>query len=61
MENCTNGEQRSTEMSLEHKNAIVYGGGGSVGGAAARAFSREGASVLYGKPLVHRWEFLRSL
>jgi 3-oxoacyl-[acyl-carrier protein] reductase len=30
---------------LEHKNAIVYGGGGSVGGAVARAFAREGANV----------------
>jgi NAD(P)-dependent dehydrogenase (short-subunit alcohol dehydrogenase family) len=29
-------------MLLEHKNAIVYGGGGSVGGAVARAFAREG-------------------
>src|SRR5215207_10809077 len=32
-------------MLLEHKNAIVYGGGGSVGGAVARAFAREGAKV----------------
>src|ERR687897_1543513 len=32
-------------MLLEHKNAIVYGGGGSVGGAVARAFAREGANV----------------
>ncbi len=30
---------------LEHKNAIVYGGGGSVGGAVSRTFAREGASV----------------
>jgi NADP-dependent 3-hydroxy acid dehydrogenase YdfG len=30
---------------LENKNAIVYGGGGSVGGAVARAFCREGARV----------------
>jgi NADP-dependent 3-hydroxy acid dehydrogenase YdfG len=30
---------------LENKNAIVYGGGGSVGGAVARAFAREGARV----------------
>jgi 3-oxoacyl-[acyl-carrier protein] reductase len=29
-------------MLHEHKNAIVYGGGGSVGGAVARAFAREG-------------------
>lgn len=30
---------------LEGKNAVVYGGGGSVGGAVARAFAREGARV----------------
>jgi len=32
-------------MLLDGKNAVVYGGGGSVGGAAARAFAREGARV----------------
>jgi NAD(P)-dependent dehydrogenase (short-subunit alcohol dehydrogenase family) len=32
-------------MLLENKNAIVYGGSGSVGGAVARAFAREGAKV----------------
>ena len=32
-------------MLLEDKNAIVYGGGGSVGGAVARAFAQEGAHV----------------
>ena len=32
-------------MLLEHKNAIVYGGGGSIGGAVSRAFAREGAQV----------------
>jgi NAD(P)-dependent dehydrogenase (short-subunit alcohol dehydrogenase family) len=30
---------------LEGKNAIVYGGGGAIGGAAARGFAREGAHV----------------
>jgi 3-oxoacyl-[acyl-carrier protein] reductase len=30
---------------LEDKNAVIYGGGGSIGGAAARAFAREGATV----------------
>jgi 3-oxoacyl-[acyl-carrier protein] reductase len=30
---------------LEGKNAIVYGGGGAIGGPVARAFAREGASV----------------
>jgi 3-oxoacyl-[acyl-carrier protein] reductase len=33
------------EMLLESKNAIVYGAGGAVGGAIARAFAREGARV----------------
>jgi 3-oxoacyl-[acyl-carrier protein] reductase len=30
---------------LENKNAVIYGGGGSVGGAVARAFAREGAKI----------------
>jgi 3-oxoacyl-[acyl-carrier protein] reductase len=30
---------------LENKNAVIYGGGGAIGGAAARAFAREGARV----------------
>jgi len=32
-------------MLLEDKSAIVYGGGGAIGGAVARAFAREGAKV----------------
>ena len=32
-------------MLLENRNAIVYGGGGSIGGAVACAFGREGARV----------------
>lgn len=32
-------------MLLEKKNAIIYGAGGAVGGALARAFAREGARV----------------
>lgn len=32
-------------MLLEGKNAVIYGGGGKVGGAVARAFAREGANV----------------
>ena len=32
-------------MLLENKTAIIYGGGGGIGGAAARAFAREGATV----------------
>jgi len=30
---------------LERKNAVIYGAGGSIGGAVARAFAREGARV----------------
>jgi NAD(P)-dependent dehydrogenase (short-subunit alcohol dehydrogenase family) len=33
------------EMLLENKNAVIYGGGGAIGGAVARAFAREGAKV----------------
>jgi NAD(P)-dependent dehydrogenase (short-subunit alcohol dehydrogenase family) len=33
------------DVLLENRNAVVYGGGGSVGGAVARAFAREGARV----------------
>ena len=32
-------------MLLENKTAVIYGGGGSIGGAVARAFGREGARV----------------
>ena len=32
-------------MLLEHKVAAIYGAGGAIGGAAARAFAREGARV----------------
>jgi NAD(P)-dependent dehydrogenase (short-subunit alcohol dehydrogenase family) len=32
-------------MLLQSKTAVIYGGGGSIGGACARAFAREGASV----------------
>ena len=32
-------------MLLDGKNAVIYGAGGAIGGAAARAFAREGAAV----------------
>jgi 3-oxoacyl-[acyl-carrier protein] reductase len=33
------------DVLLENKNAVIYGGAGSIGGAVARAFAREGARV----------------
>src|SRR5215471_6810969 len=30
---------------LKNKNAVIYGAGGAIGGAVARAFAREGARV----------------
>jgi 3-oxoacyl-[acyl-carrier protein] reductase len=32
-------------MLLQNKNAVIYGGGGAIGGAVARALAREGARV----------------
>ncbi len=32
-------------MLLENKNAVIYGAGGSIGGAVAREYAREGAKV----------------
>jgi NAD(P)-dependent dehydrogenase (short-subunit alcohol dehydrogenase family) len=32
-------------MLLENKNALIYGGGGGIGGGVARTFAREGAKV----------------
>jgi NAD(P)-dependent dehydrogenase (short-subunit alcohol dehydrogenase family) len=32
-------------MLLEGKNAVIYGGGGAIGGAVARGLAREGARV----------------
>src|SRR5262245_2756994 len=32
-------------MLLQNKNAVIYGAGGAVGGAVARAFAREGAKL----------------
>jgi 3-oxoacyl-[acyl-carrier protein] reductase len=42
---CANPTNRRKEMLLEDKNAVIYGSGGKVGGAVARAFAREGARV----------------
>src|SRR3989475_7525109 len=34
---------RRMDMLLTNKNAVIYGAGGAIGGAVARAFAREGA------------------
>src|SRR4029453_15939220 len=39
------GIDRRLVMLLEHKVAVIYGAGGPIGGAVARAFAREGARV----------------
>jgi 3-oxoacyl-[acyl-carrier protein] reductase len=39
------GERAENGMLLENKRAVIYGGGGAIGGAVARAFAREGAMV----------------
>jgi NAD(P)-dependent dehydrogenase (short-subunit alcohol dehydrogenase family) len=33
------------EMLLEGKNAVIYGAGGAIGGAVARAFARAGPNL----------------
>ncbi len=41
-------------MLLQDKNAVIYGGGGAIGGAMARTFAREGANVfLAGRTLAN--------
>jgi NAD(P)-dependent dehydrogenase (short-subunit alcohol dehydrogenase family) len=37
--------RKDWRMLLENKNAVIYGGGGSIGGAVAREFARQGARV----------------
>src|ERR671918_1538306 len=37
--------QKGQDMLLGNKNAVIYGGGGSIGGTVAREFSREGARI----------------
>jgi NAD(P)-dependent dehydrogenase (short-subunit alcohol dehydrogenase family) len=39
------GHRREPEMMLKDKVAVIYGAGGGIGGAVARAFAREGAKT----------------
>jgi len=41
----TTNRHEEGDMSLAGKNALVYGGGGAIGGAIARAFAAQGATV----------------
>jgi NAD(P)-dependent dehydrogenase (short-subunit alcohol dehydrogenase family) len=43
-------------MLLEGKTTVIYGGGGSIGGAVARAFAREGAGVFLAGRTLERLE-----
>lgn len=43
-------------MLLEDKTAVIYGGGGSIGGAVARGFAREGATVFLAARTLERLE-----
>jgi 3-oxoacyl-[acyl-carrier protein] reductase len=55
-------EGERTTMLLERKNAVVYGGAGSVGRAVARAFANEGARVfLAGRTLATLEEVAQEL
>jgi 3-oxoacyl-[acyl-carrier protein] reductase len=40
--------KRLNSQILHNKNAVIYGGGGSLGGAIAKAIAREGATVFLG-------------
>src|SRR5499427_7841986 len=39
------GNRKDLEMMLKDKVAVIYGAGGAIGGAVARAFAREGAKL----------------
>jgi daunorubicin resistance ABC transporter ATP-binding subunit len=51
---------RSSSMSLEDKVAVVFGGGGSIGGADARELASEGAYVFVSAERMTRLSRLRS-
>jgi NAD(P)-dependent dehydrogenase (short-subunit alcohol dehydrogenase family) len=49
-------------MLLQDKKAVIYGGGGAIGGAVARAFAREGATVfLAGRTLTRLEQVAREI
>src|SRR4051812_30749764 len=42
---ANNPVNQRNKMLLKNKIAVIYGGGGAIGGAVARTFAREGAKV----------------
>jgi NAD(P)-dependent dehydrogenase (short-subunit alcohol dehydrogenase family) len=42
---CDHPRRKEPEMMLKDKVAVIYGAGGAIGSAAARAFAAEGASL----------------
>ncbi|GGD75997.1 SDR family NAD(P)-dependent oxidoreductase [Paenibacillus nasutitermitis] len=45
-------------MDLAGKNVIIYGGGGAVGGAVARLFSQQGATIYLASRTAHKMEMV---
>src|SRR5262249_61181727 len=41
----TRAQNKETRMILKNKVAVIYGAGGAIGGAVARAFAHEGAKL----------------
>src|SRR5262249_59033932 len=41
----TRAQNKETRMILKNKVAVIYGAGGAIGGAVARAFAAEGAKL----------------
>jgi predicted amino acid dehydrogenase len=41
----TRAQNKEPRMMLKNKVAVIYGAGGGIGGAVARAFAREGAKL----------------
>jgi 3-oxoacyl-[acyl-carrier protein] reductase len=47
-------------MILQSKNAVMYGGGGAIGGAVARVFAHEGAKVFLAGRILAKLEAVAS-
>src|SRR5262245_39536743 len=49
---CPKKARREPDMLLNNKVAVIYGAGGAIGGAVARAFAAEGARLFL---TAHHW------